>query len=766
MRSRSTAGGVLLRGVGLIAFGSLVAVACVAADDQPQATAQDLQLRRFDEHRAKGKAKVAEAYVRLTVPGRAARDSLGRIVSIDRVSADQVWAYASPAQLKHLEAKGFAYQRLPHPGANPGVRMGLFERSGKLSWSAYPTYAEYVRALQQWAAAHPQRARLVNLGPSTNRQRPHALWAMKISDNPDLDEDEPEVLLTATMHGDETVGYVLLLRLIEELLTRYGSDREVRGLVDNLEIWINPLANPDGTYFSSDSSVDGAIRAFTDAQGGESWVDPNRNFPDPLAGDHPDGLAWASETQAMMAFATQRSFALSGNFHGGAELVNYPWDDRASRHADDAWFIHLSRAYADLAQADGPAGYMEEENRGITNGYDWYFADGTRQDYMTYFHGGREVTVELSQIKNPAASDLNRYWQSNRRALLGFLGGALKGVRGRVTDPQGTPLHATITALNHDRPEDRSTVETDPAVGDFHRLLLPGSYDLRFTSEGYLPRDIASVAVTSGAATRVDVTLDPAPRLDLRGQVTDSHGLPIPDALVELVGSSRAAQVTRRNGSYLFRDLPEGQYAVRVSRQGFATFEKLRGVTQASPRQDVLLARLQVVAQADLESGSGGFIASGSPSPGWRWGVADAGVGAHSGTRVWGAALSEDYSDNADWNLELGPVALPGGAAAGLTFWHRFETESGYDGGRVLASIDGGAFQLLQPEGGYPQAQVDALGGSGYAGSSGGWKQARFDLSAYAGRWVALRFHFASDSAQTAAGWHLDDLMIESHKVP
>jgi len=44
-----------------------------------------------------------------------------------------------------------------------------------------------------------------------------------------------------------------MLRLADYLLENYTSDLKVKDLVDNLEIWINPLANPDGTYNSGNS---------------------------------------------------------------------------------------------------------------------------------------------------------------------------------------------------------------------------------------------------------------------------------------------------------------------------------------------------------------------------------------------------------------------------------------------------------------------------------------------------------------------------------
>ena len=50
------------------------------------------------------------------------------------------------------------------------------------------------------------------------------------------------------MHGDEITGYVTMLRLIDTLAKGYGIVPQFTYLLQNVEIWINPLADPDGTY--------------------------------------------------------------------------------------------------------------------------------------------------------------------------------------------------------------------------------------------------------------------------------------------------------------------------------------------------------------------------------------------------------------------------------------------------------------------------------------------------------------------------------------
>lgn len=450
---------------------------------------------------------------RITIPieSRSRLEELSRLVSIDDVRDGIVIAEATTEQLDRLEKAGFRWDVRPEAEAPKLATMCPpgWEDDPNRSWECYPSYSQYEGFLARYAADYPALCRLVDLGATTNQVRQHRLWALRISDNPDLEEDEPEVLYTASIHGDETTGYSLMLHLIAELLDEYGSDPLITELVDNLEIWINPAANPDGTYFTSDTAVDGAIRTYTTAAGGYSGVDGNRNFPDPDEGPHPDGNPWWAETQAMMAFAEANRFVLSANFHGGVEVVNYPWDTWSRRHVDDAWLIHISRAYADAVHAVAPAGYMTYLDNGITNGWDWYPVSGGRQDYMTWFHGAREVTIELSDTKLLPASQLDEHWDWNRDALLTYLGQARFGIHGLVTDPGGQPLAATIEIVGHDTAADNSYALTDPDVGDYHRLLLPGTYTVRISATGYQPVEFSGVTVPPDGSTIVDATLYP-----------------------------------------------------------------------------------------------------------------------------------------------------------------------------------------------------------------------------------------------------------------
>jgi hypothetical protein len=270
-------------------------------------------------------------------------------------------------------------------------------------------------------------------------------------------------------------------------------------MVNNFDIVICPLANPDGTYKAGNSTVNGAVRYNANS------VDLNRNYPDPQAGQHPDGNAWQPETVAFMNFADQNSFTMSANFHGGSEVVNYPWDTWSKTSADNAWWMYVSHEYADTVHLNSPAGYLTLYPSGITNGYAWYQVFGGRQDYMNFFKHCREVTIELSDVKLLPTTQLVDHWNYNYRSLLNYIEEAGYGLHGLVTDSlSGDPLYSKIYISGFDK--DSSYVYTDAQVGDYHRLLKGGTYNVTYSASGYLPKSV-TVQVTDKQTTVRNVKL-------------------------------------------------------------------------------------------------------------------------------------------------------------------------------------------------------------------------------------------------------------------
>jgi hypothetical protein len=163
--------------------------------------------------------------IRIEIGDRAELDVLTRLVSIENVRGHEVWAIATPRQLEDLRAAGWSWQGAPVMGraTEPGMCAEGWVDDGNRSWTCYPSYQQYEALMLKYATDHPDICQLVDLGPTANAVQPHRLWALIISDHPRDEEDEPEVLLTSTMHGDETTGYILTLRLVDHLIKGYGN---------------------------------------------------------------------------------------------------------------------------------------------------------------------------------------------------------------------------------------------------------------------------------------------------------------------------------------------------------------------------------------------------------------------------------------------------------------------------------------------------------------------------------------------------------------
>jgi hypothetical protein len=433
-----------------------------------------------------------EVYFEFKINSRTELDDLTRIISIDYFNGKMIRAYANEEEWNRFLKLKYPYRILPHPGDGEGIRMSDEVKSFG-QWDVYPTYEAYVQMMYQFASTYPGICRIVDAGNTVNGRK--ILFAV-ISDNVNLREGEPQFMYSSTMHGDETTGYILMLRLIDSLLSSYGTDPRITHLIDNVEIWINPNANPDGTYFTGNHTVSGARR--NNANG----IDLNRNFPTPAGS--PSGSRQV-ETTAMINLADANNFVLSANIHGGAEVMNYPWDALSRLHPDNNWFIQICRKYADTAQANSPYGYMDDLNNGITNGYAWYPIYGGRQDFFTYHKHGREVTIEISNTKNPASSLLPAFWNYNRLSLLSYMENCLYGIRGIVTDSLGNPVKAKVTIAGHDM--DSSEIYSDYRRGNYHRMLAPGSYSLTFTADNHLPKTISNISVALNNTTTVNVEL-------------------------------------------------------------------------------------------------------------------------------------------------------------------------------------------------------------------------------------------------------------------
>ena len=439
-----------------------------------------------------------EYFFTLTVQQPAEIQAISNLCSVASTDGTTVVCYANQNEYETLLKHGYQPKLETPPSLLEKHNMWDGSQRETYDWDAYPTYEAYESMMQAFAAEHPERCTYFELGTLDSGRK---LMFCRINNG--QPDGKPKFLYTSTMHGDETTGFMLLLRLIDELCSS-NNDRIVN-LVNNLDIFICPNTNPDGTYYTGNQSVDGARRK------NANNIDLNRHYPDFDKGPHPDNdWCYQNETQWLMDLAQTYHFTMAANFHGGSEVLNYPWDTHPSLHADDEWWKLVCHEYADQCHEWNPS-YMnmphQHADNGIINGYQWYTISGSRQDYMNYYAQCREVTIECSNSYTPNPSQMPTFWNYNHNSMLSYMEQCLNGIHGTITDATtGEAVEATVSIVEHDH--HGSEVSSHLPAGDYHRPIKGGTYAVTYSAYGYEAQTI-SVTVSDNQAVTQNVQLVP-----------------------------------------------------------------------------------------------------------------------------------------------------------------------------------------------------------------------------------------------------------------
>ena len=336
----------------------------------------------------------------------------------------------------------------------------------------FHSYSQMTNELQNISAMYPDITNLYNLGTSVQGR---TIWGLKITDYPNVEENEPEVRIAGLHHGDELMSVEVPLLLAWYLVENYSLDNYISGLVNSTEIWIIPMVNPDGREATPPTRRN-ANNVDLNRDYGYMW-DGGGNSPAPFS---------QPETQVIRDHALDNNFVLSLSFHTSGDIVNYIWNYKPHPSPDDLMVANLSNLYGSY------------NDYWVVRGYDWYQTRGDTNDFSYGCRGDIDWTIEIQNTNIPQA------WGYNKEGILEIIDAADRGLMGVVTDNvTGEPLNATIWVEEAYWP-----CFTDPKIGDYHRLLFPGNYTIHFQANGYQEK-ILNVGVVEGdEATVLNVTLD------------------------------------------------------------------------------------------------------------------------------------------------------------------------------------------------------------------------------------------------------------------
>jgi len=244
------------------------------------------------------------------------------------------------------------------PMVTPERRAEL-ERAGRLEHFTYGTMAGFLRFEELVTELDSMRMLFPNLATTrTSLGQTHEgreIWMVKISDNPELEEGEPEALYTAIHHAREPQSMMTVVYFMWYLLEKYGVDPQVTNLVDTRALYFVPMINPDGYVYNETTDPNGGglwRKNRRDNQDGSFGVDPNRNYgylwglddigssPNPSSGAYRGPAPFSEpEHQAIRDFLESRSFGTAANFHSRGEEYLYSWTYAAPTYSpEDALF--------------------------------------------------------------------------------------------------------------------------------------------------------------------------------------------------------------------------------------------------------------------------------------------------------------------------------------------------------------------------------------------------------------------------------------------
>jgi hypothetical protein len=390
----------------------------------------------------------------------------------------QALVYVIQPELETLQNTGLHYQIEKE---NMREFAETFWQMQDNSREAYHSSDEIIELADSLADAFPSICQKVVYGTSMGGKE---LGALKITDNVTLDENEAEIMFDGGIHGDEIGCAENCIRFARDICLNYGTDPDITYLIDNREIWIYYMVNPDGRDNMSRYNNNG--------------VDLNRDASymwDAWGGS--PGPASQVESKALRDITFERHFVVHTTYHSGTEFISHPWSYRSSQCEDYAHINQLAGVGSSIS------GYSNiQYGQGCTG---MYPINGSTKDTNYGTMGSISWSWEISNSKQPPASQIMMYYNYNRPAMLTLIEYAGFGLEGIVTDAvSGDPVTANVFV------NDYFPCYTDPAVGDYHKYVLPGTYDITVVANGYETQTITGVTVTTGSSTVTDFQLQPA----------------------------------------------------------------------------------------------------------------------------------------------------------------------------------------------------------------------------------------------------------------
>ncbi len=289
----------------------------------------------------------------------------------------------------------------------------------------YPSLSEVEKSMQDLVAENPDTVELVSIGTSSEGRDIKALHiSTDVKD--EATDDKPSVIVVANQHASEWATNGVVLEAVDKLL-----DGEAKNALDDLEMWIVPMANPDGYNHARSVKKIWRKNTWRDQTGEVTGVDLNRNHPFKyrLPGDTPEstkddvggsdkpgsfsfrgtGPQSEPEAKAIGALLAKESDAVGLlDVHSFGRLVLLG----AGEHEVSA------QEYKDIGTAMNEA--IGEVEYTVQPGSDLYATTGTLADYADSL-GMVGITLEVGTSFQPPPAERDRIVERSSDGVVEFV---------------------------------------------------------------------------------------------------------------------------------------------------------------------------------------------------------------------------------------------------------------------------------------------------------------------------------------------------------
>lgn len=583
------------------------------------------------------------------------------------------------------------------------------------SMGGYYTLAEVYQRLDSMYLLYPNIITQKFQVGTTIENRP--IYAVKISDNPNIAETEPQVFYNSLIHAREPAAMMAVMYYMYYLLENYGTDPEVTYLVNNREIYFMPVVNPDGYEYNRSTNPNGGgmWRKNRRNNGGSFGIDLNRNFGYQWGYNNTGSSGTPSsetyrgtapfsepETQAMRDFTNSKNFKTALNYHTYSNLLLYPWGYINQPTPDNAIFAEYT---ADMTRYNN---YTAGQAPVIL-----YDVNGSTDDWM---YGEQTTKPKILSLTPEVGSSSDGFWPPQSRIF---------------------PL-----AQENLWPNLYYTWVAGAYVG-----LLNAGYNQQY----FNPGDI----VTMNSTFR-------------NKGLSDGEN-------IEVQLTSLSPYLTVNNGTASFTSISaRGTVAVSTP---FSFTVSPSAPVDVEERLLLTISSDNVVMSRDtlkLILGTPVFVFSDTtnnplnlwtvtftPTTSPKWEATTQTF--YSSPASYTDSKDGNYVNSATVTMTLtNPIDLSGLTNPRLTYWTKFDIEDNWDYGQVRISTNNGTTwvpltgQYTNPGTGTFQPNGQPL----YDGVQSNWVREDISLTGYTTSQVKFQFQLRTDGSLTRDGWYVDDIAV------